>query len=150
MKQDARMRQDPRGRGIRGILLPEVPRNKSRSERFDDAVLDAFEPILERFDAELSSLDVAVDVVPRMRLSTGYRQWPEDVVADGQVPLGRLVTAGVDNTGAPTRPRIIIFRRPVESRATSARELQDILRMIIVRLVACYLNVSPTQIDPRL
>ncbi len=144
------MRQDPRGRGIRGILLPEVPRNKSRSERFDDAVLDAFEPILERFDAELSSLDVAVDVVPRMRLSTGYRQWPEDVVADGQVPLGRLVTAGVDNTGAPTRPRIIIFRRPVESRATSARELQDILRMIIVRLVACYLNVSPTQIDPRL
>ncbi|MCZ9288936.1 hypothetical protein HMPREF3166_04350 [Corynebacterium sp. HMSC08A12] len=150
MKQDARMRQDPRGRGIRGILLPEVPRNKSRSERFDDAVLDAFEPILERFDAELSSLDVAVDVVPRMRLSAGYRQWPEDVVADGQVPLGRLVTAGVDNTGAPTRPRIIIFRRPVESRATSARELQDILRMIIVRLVACYLNVSPTQIDPRL
>jgi len=150
MKQDARMRQDPRGRGIRGILLPEVPRNKSRSERFDDAVLDAFEPILERFDAELSSLDVAVDVVPRMRLSTGYRQWPEDVVADGQVPLGRLVTAGVDNTGAPTRPRIIIFRRPVESRAASARELQDILRMIIVRLVACYLNVSPTQIDPRL
>ena len=131
-------------------MLPEVPRNKSRSERFDDAVLDAFEPILERFDAELSSLDVAVDVVPRMRLSTGYRQWPEDVVADGQVPLGRLVTAGVDNTGAPTRPRIIIFRRPVESRATSARELQDILRMIIVRLVACYLNVSPTQIDPRL
>ncbi|MCG7267588.1 metallopeptidase family protein [Corynebacterium sp. ACRQJ] len=150
MKQDARMRQDPRGRGIRGILLPEVPRNKSRSGRFDDAVLDAFEPILERFDAELSSLDVAVDVVPRMRLSAGYRQWPEDVVADGQVPLGRLVTAGVDNTGAPTRPRIIIFRRPVESRATSARELQDILRMIIVRLVACYLNVSPTQIDPRL
>ena len=144
------MRQDPRGRGIRGILLPEVPRNKSRSERFDDAVLDAFEPILERFDAELSSLDVAVDVVPRRRLSTGYRQWPEDVVADGQVPLGRLVTAGVDNTGAPTRPRIIIFRRPVESRAASARELQDILRMIIVRLVACYLNVSPTQIDPRL
>ncbi|MGJ4138160.1 metallopeptidase family protein [Corynebacterium jeikeium] len=150
MKQDARMRQDPRGRGIRGILLPEVPRNKSRSERFDDAVLDAFEPILERFDAELSSLDIAVDVVPRMRLSTGYRQWPEDVVADGQVPLGRLVTAGVDNTGAPTRPRIIIFRRPVEARAASARELQDILRMIIVRLVACYLNVSPTQIDPRL
>ena len=144
------MRQDPRGRGIRGILLPEVPRNKSRSGRFDDAVLDAFEPILERFDAELSSLDVAVDVVPRMRLSAGYRQWPEDVVADGQVPLGRLVTAGVDNTGAPTRPRIIIFRRPVESRATSARELQDILRMIIVRLVACYLNVSPTQSDPRL
>ncbi|MGV0384815.1 metallopeptidase family protein [Corynebacterium sp. 22_2729] len=150
MKQDARMRQDPRGRGIRGILLPEVPRNKSRSQRFDDAVIDAFEPILERFDAELSSLDIAVDVVPRMRLNTGYRQWPEDVVADGQVPLGRLVAAGVDNKGTPTRPRIIVFRRPVESRASSAQDLQDLLRMIIVRLVACYLNVTPDQIDPRM
>ncbi len=144
------MRQDPRGRGIRGVLLPEVPRNKSRSQRFDDAVIDAFEPILERFDAELSSLDIAVDVVPRMRLSAGYRQWPEDVVADGQVPLGRLVVAGVDSKGAPTRPRIIIFRRPVESRAASAQDLHELLRMIIVRLVACYLNVSPDQIDPRL
>ena len=144
------MRQDPRGRGIRGILLPEVPRNKSRSQRFDDAVIDAIEPILERFDAELSSLDIAVDVVPRMRLNTGYRQWPEDVVADGQVPLGRLVAAGVDNKGTPTRPRIIVFRRPVESRASSAQDLQDLLRMIIVRLVACYLNVTPDQIDPRM
>lgn len=144
------MRQDLRGRGIRGILLPEVPRNKSRSQRFDDAVIDAFEPILERFDAELSSLDIAVDVVPRMRLNTGYRQWPEDVVADGQVPLGRLVAAGVDNKGTPTRPRIIVFRRPVESRASSAQDLQDLLRMIIVRLVACYLNVTPDQIDPRM
>lgn len=144
------MRQDPRGRGIRGILLPEVPRNKSRSQRFDDAVIDAFEPILERFDAELSSLDIAVDVVPRMRLNTGYRQWPEDVVADGQVPLGRLVAAGVDNKGTPTRPRIIVFRRPVESRASSAQDLQELLRMIIVRLVACYLNVTPDQIDPRM
>ena len=144
------MRQDPRGRGIRGILLPEVPRNKSRSQRFDDAVIDAFEPILERFDAELSSLDIAVDVVPRMRLNTGYRQWPEDVVADGQVPLGRLVAAGVDNKGTPTRPRIIVFRRPVESRASSAEDLQELLRMIIVRLVACYLNVTPDQIDPRM
>ena len=141
------MRQDPRGRGIRGILLPEVPRNKSRSQRFDDAVIDAFEPILERFDAELSSLDIAVDVVPRMRLNTGYRQWPEDVVADGQVPLGRLVAAGVDNKGTPTRPRIIVFRRPVESRASSAQDLQDLLRMIIVRLVACYLNVTPDPVS---
>ena len=136
------MRQDPRGRGIRGILLPEVPRNKSRSQRFDDAVIDAFEPILERFDAELSSLDIAVDVVPRMRLNTGYRQWPEDVVADGQVPLGRLVAAGVDNKGTPTRPRIIVFRRPVESRASSAQDLQDLLRMII-----CLLYTSPSPRD---
>lgn len=147
-QQESRMRQDPRGRGVRGIFLPEVPRYKTRSQRFDAAVLDAFEPILERFSDQLGTLDVAVDAVPRMRLEAGYRQWPEDVVAEGQVPLGRLIPAGVDSHGTPTKPRIIIFRHPVEMRTESARGLQDLLNYILVRLVAVYLNVSPERIDP--
>lgn len=130
------------------MLLPDVPRQKTRSQKFDNAVIDAYEPIVERFEDRLSALDVAVDVVPRMRLEVGYRQWPEDVVADGQVPLGRLVPAGVDTAGRPTRPRIIIFRRPVELRASTPTALRDQLHDILVRLVAVYLNVSPEVIDP--
>ncbi|WP_459611002.1 metallopeptidase family protein [Corynebacterium urogenitale] len=143
-----RVRQDRHGRGVRGVLLPDVPRRKTRSQQFDTAVIDAYEPIVERFDDRLAALDVAVDIVPRMRLDVGYRQWPEDVVADGQVPLGRLVPAGVDSSGRPTRPRIIIFRRPVELRAGSPAMLREQLHDILVRLVAVYLNVSPEVIDP--
>lgn len=144
-----RVRADRHGRGPRGTLLPELPRYKTRSQKFDNAVMDAYEPIAEQLETQLSSLDVAVDVVPRMRLEVGYRQWPEDVVADGQVPLGRLVPAGVDASGRPTRPRIIIFRRPVESRATDPEALREQLHYIFVRLVAVYLNVTPETIDPR-
>lgn len=144
-----RVRNDRHGRGPRGVLLPDLPRHKSRSQQFDAAVIDAYEPIVERFEEQLASLDVAVDVVPRMRLDVGYKQWPDDVVADGQVPLGRLVPAGVDSKGRPTRPRIIIFRRPVEIRAQGAAALREQLHVILVRLVAVYLNVSPEMIDPR-
>lgn len=140
--------RDLRGRGLRGILLPELPRYQSRSEKFDSAVLDAFEPIADRFAEELSQVDVAVDIIPRMRLDVGLRFWPEDVVAEGQVPLGRLVPAGVDTKGAPTRPRIIIFRRPVELRAETPEALNALLQYILTRLVAVYLNVTPERVDP--
>ena len=144
-----RVRNDRHGRGPRGPFLPKLPRYKTRSQKFDAAVMDAYEPIAEQLESQLASLDVAVDVVQRMRLDVGYRQWPDDVVADGQVPLGRLVFAGVDASGCPTRPRIIIFRRPVESRTDSAESLREQLHYILVRLVAVYLNVSPNTIDPR-
>lgn len=149
MSHIRRVRNDPRGRGPRGILLPDLPRYRTRSEDFDRAVLDAYERILDRYEDQLASLDLAVDLVPRMRLQSGYSQWPSDVVADGKVPLGRLIPAGVDSGGTPTRPRLIVFRRPVELRTQTPAERADLLRYIVTRLVAHYLNVSPEVIDPR-
>lgn len=141
--------QDERhGRGIRGLILPEVPRFHTRSQRFDAAVIAAFEPFRSAYLDRLTTLDVAVDAVPRMQLDPGFTTWPEDVVADGQVPLARLIPAGVDHEGAPTRPRLIIFRHPIELRAASDMEKRSILRHIFARLVAVYLNVSPEDIDP--
>lgn len=141
--------RDRRGHGPRGILLPELPRFKTRSELFDTAVLDAFDPITQRFSEELSSVDIAVDLIPRMRLNSDTDLWPEDVVAEGKVPLGRLVPAGIDTRGAPTRPRIIIFRRPVELRATSPDDRHALLSYILTRLVAVYLNLPPENVDPK-
>ncbi|MGH4024209.1 MAG: metallopeptidase family protein, partial [Pseudonocardiaceae bacterium] len=57
-----RRRRDRRGRGVRGLLFPaSLPAARSRSERFDAIVLDALEPIDERWHAELDQLDIAVD-----------------------------------------------------------------------------------------
>lgn len=134
---------------MRGIFLPELPRYKTRSELFDAHVLDAYQPLYERFEDDLAGLDVAIDIVPRMRLNAGHTHWPDDVVAVGPVPLGRLVPAGVDHAGQPTRPRLIIFRRPVEQRAKSPFELQELLTLILTKLIAVYLNVSPETIDPQ-
>ena len=140
--------RDTRGRGLRGVLMPRLPRYATRAEKFDAAVLDAYAPVLERFGDRLDGLYVAVDLVPRMRLDAATSYWSDEVAADGAVPLGRLVPAGVDENGAPTRPRLIVFRRPVEVRSTDRLDTEQWLRSISARLVATYLNISPEMVDP--
>lgn len=137
------------GRGVRGpILPPEVPRWKSRSADFDQTVLDAYAPLYEQYADELNNLDIAVDMVPRMRSHDRTRAWPDDVYADGYIPLGRLVPAGVDDAGVPTRPRIVIFRQPIEMRAPRMEDRLQLIRRIHTHLIASYLNLSPQDIDP--
>ena len=62
---------------------------------------------------------------------------------DGPVPLGRTVTAD----GA--RPlRIVVFRRPVEARASGEQELGRLVRDLLVEEVADLLGLSPESVDP--
>ncbi|WP_297004514.1 metallopeptidase family protein [uncultured Corynebacterium sp.] len=140
--------RDPRGRGLRGILMPDLPRHSTRAEAFDAAVLDVYADVLDRFGDRLDGLDIAVDMIPRMRMDASVSRWSDEVAADGPVPLGRLVPVGVDERGAPTRPRLIVFRRPVEERANDRMELEQWLRFVIASLVATYLNVTPELVDP--
>ncbi len=141
---------DRHARGVRGPVLPQqLPRYRSRSELFDAAVLEAYAPIQHAFPAELAGLDLAVDTVPRMRLRADMTVLPDDIVADGPVPLGRIVPAGVDAFGRPTRPRLVVFRMPVEERVTSAQERSELLSTVLTALTANYLNVDPESIDPR-
>ena len=137
-----------RGRGPRGPLLPpEVPRWKSRSEAFDQAVIDAYAPLDQRWSRQLSHLDIAIDTIPRMQLRADT-YFPEEIVADGSVPLGRLIPAGIDRAGNPTRPCVVVFRRPIERRVAGRLELDQMLRYVLTRLVAVYLSIDPVQVDP--
>lgn len=63
------------------------------------AVLEAYAPIQNAFAEQVAGLDLAVDTVPRMRLSADMTVLPEEIIADGPVPLGRVVPAGVDSAG---------------------------------------------------
>lgn len=140
---------DRHGRGLRGPLLPAAaPRHRSRAQAFDIAVLEAYAPILHRFSPQLEGLDIAVDTVPRMRLRADMTVLPDEIVADGPVPLGRVIPAGIDPQGRPTRARLVVFRMPVEQRAPTAHERQDLLTAILTALVANYLNLDPSDIDP--
>ncbi|NLV80932.1 MAG: metallopeptidase family protein [Rhodococcus sp.] len=141
-----------RGRGIRGPLYPhDLPAWRSRAEKFDRLVLDAFAPIDTRWHDELTKLDIAVDDVPKIRaLDPDSVNWPDEVVADGPVPLSRLVPAGIDKRGATTRARIVLFRRPIELRTQDPEDLTDLLHDVLVHQVATYLGVEPQIIDPTL
>jgi predicted Zn-dependent protease with MMP-like domain len=144
-----RKRRDRRGRGVRGLLFPAtLPAARSRSERFDAIVLDALEPIDERWHTELERLDVAVDEVPEITdCDPATVTWGSDVVEDGKVPLARLIPAGVDRAGLPTRARIVLYRRPLETRAQGGGDLSDLVHEVLVEQVASYLGVDPDLID---
>ncbi|MCB0926615.1 MAG: metallopeptidase family protein [Mycolicibacterium insubricum] len=135
---------------MRGPLLPPtVPGWRSRAERFDMAVLEAYEPIERRWHTRLTGLDVAVDEIPRISARDPENvNFPPEVIADGPIALARLIPAGVDVRGQATRARIVLFRKPIERRAKDTLELGDLLHEILVAQVATHLGVEPSVIDP--
>src|SRR5260370_36237420 len=65
--RSAAYRASRRGHDMRGPLLPPtVPGWRTRAERFDMAVLEAYEPIERRWQERVAQLDVAVDGIPRL------------------------------------------------------------------------------------
>ncbi len=142
-------RRDRRGRGLRGPLYPAtLPAARSRSQRFDALVLEALEPIEQRWHAELTELDVAVDEVPEVSSTVPDKvSWDEDMVVDANVPLARLVPAGVDRRGLPTRARVVLYRRPLEARARDGADMADLLHDVLIEQIASYLGLDPDVIE---
>ncbi|AFU04981.1 hypothetical protein NBRGN_058_00770 [Nocardia brasiliensis NBRC 14402] len=131
------------------MLPPTVPAWRTRGQKFDRLVLEAFAPLDTRWHDRLTKLDIAVDDVPKIRpLHPDSVTWPDEVVADGPVPLSRLIPAGVDRHGAATRARVVLFRKPLELRASDPDDLVDLLREVLVQQIATYLGVDPDVIDP--
>jgi predicted Zn-dependent protease with MMP-like domain len=140
--------RDRHGRGLRGSLFPSsLPAASTRAQRFDALVLEALEPIEVRWRTELTKLDVAVDDVPEVEGVERTQTTPEGVLADSGVPLARLVPAGVDRRGMPTRARIVLYRRPLEARAKDSADLADLVHEVLVEQVATYLGLDPGVIE---
>lgn len=128
-------RRDRRGRGLRGPLIPpDLPGYRSRSERFDDHLLDAVERLERRWSRQLEGTEFAVEDVPPSQPAPW--EW-------GGVPLGRCFPA---DAGAPAR--IVLYRRPVESRALDDADLGDLVREVLVEQVAHLMNQPPEDVDP--
>ena len=129
-------RRDRHGRGPRGPLLPrDVPAWRSRAERFDDRVLDTVELLERHWGKELDGVEFAVEDVP----PGDPAPWEHK-----EVPLGRFFPAD----GA-LPPRIVLYRRPVETRAVDDRDVAALVRDVVVEQVAHLLGLAPEQVDPR-
>lgn len=130
-------RRDRRGRSLRGPLLPAgLPAHRSRAERFDDLVLGSVERLEVRWGRQLDGVEFAVEDVP-----------PADPAPweGGGVPLGRCFPR---EPGLPAR--LVVYRRPVESRTADADELAELVHEVVVDQVAHLLGRSPEEIDPHL
>ena len=127
-------RRDRHGRGPRGpVAWPPVPAMRSRRDQFDDHVLDAAARLEATCGRAFPAVEFAVEDVPR-----GPSPWDPREVA-----LGRLFPA----TGA--RPaRIVVYRRPVETRVSDRRDVAALVADIVTEQVASLLGVSPEELDP--
>ena len=115
------------------MAWPPVPAMATRAEQFDELVLDAASRMEHQAGAALGSLEFAVEDVP-----------PSDPAPweSSDVPLGRLFAAQ-----GKLPARIVLYRRPVETRTTDARELAALINDVIVEQVAALLGVDPRDLD---
>jgi predicted Zn-dependent protease with MMP-like domain len=111
-----------------------LPAYRTRAERFDDIVLAAVERLEQRWARQLDGAEFAVEDVP----PSSPAPWES-----GGVPLGRYFPS---DAGLPAR--IVVYRRPVETRAVDPEELEDLVRDVVVEQVAHLLARSPDEVDP--
>jgi predicted Zn-dependent protease with MMP-like domain len=156
-------RRDRHGRGLRGALAPpDVPLYRTRTERFDDLVLQAVARLEPQWEAHLSGVEFAVEEIPPLdEAATGVR---------GPVPLSRL-EPGSPRSGAPEPgggpdgpallgadrpdggagqdpPRIVVYRRPLMARADDEDELGELVFDVVVEEFARMLGLDPGDVDP--
>jgi predicted Zn-dependent protease with MMP-like domain len=121
---------------MRGPLAPAaVPLSRSRAEVFDDLVLDTVEQLELRWRDQLDRVQFAVEDVP-----------PLDALgrdAIEPVPLGGW-TPGTSSAPA----QIVVYRRPIEARATGIDELGELVHDVVVEEVAELLGLDPQTLDP--
>ncbi|MGB3595238.1 MAG: metallopeptidase family protein [Ornithinimicrobium sp.] len=114
---------------MRGPLAwPRVPVMMPRRHRFDEMVLDAVGAFEQRLGSALPDLEVAVEDVP----PTDPAPWEETVA------LGRLFP---EQSGV--KARMVIYRRPVESRAAGPLEVSAIVHDVVTEQLATMLGLDP-------
>lgn len=129
-------RRNRHGRGLRGeLILPTLPGYRTRSDRFDDLVLDSAQRLHDIWGKRLDGVRFAVDEIP-----PGL----ERLVADrAPAPMGAYAPAT-----ATEGPVITLYRRVVEQASGGRDELQDLVHDVVVEYTAEMLGVPPESLDP--
>src|SRR5690625_4400180 len=128
-------RENRHGREVRGFVIPPtLPGYRTRSEPLAGLVLAVVGRLVYAWARLLAGTGYAVGDVPA---SDPAR------CGTGGVPLGRYSLA---QPGVP--PRIVLYRRPTESRARTSDELIFMVRNVLVEQVAYLLGRRPDEVDP--
>jgi predicted Zn-dependent protease with MMP-like domain len=111
-----------------------IPAWRSRAQRFDERVLDAVERLERRWGHQLEGVEFGVENVP----PSDPAPWEH-----GEVPLGRFFPAQ-----GLRPPRIVVYRRPIETRAAGEDEMSALVHHVVVEQVAHLLSMHPEDVDP--
>jgi predicted Zn-dependent protease with MMP-like domain len=97
-------------------------------------VLDVVTDIDRRWSDRLGLVEYAVEDTPQI---------PDDWDS-GTVPLSSLVRGTGRNPS-----RLVVFRRPIEHRASDRIDLEAMVLTVVVEQVAELLGIPPSEVDPR-
>ncbi len=126
---------------MRGHLAPSgVPLRRTRSEAFDELVLDAVDELEQHWAGDLAGLEFAVEDVPPPGDGPAFGA---EIVLDRGVPLGRLYREGLPEIPHPV---IVVYRRPIEARAPEGDDRADLVFMVVVDLAAEFLGRDADEI----
>lgn len=96
-------------------------------------MLSLVDRLSTRWQHEWGDVEFGTEEVPQL---------PDDWT-DEPVPFGALVRGG-----ATGRPRIVLFRRPIELRAKSRLERAALVNEVLVEHIAELMGRDPSEIDP--
>ena len=105
-------------------------------------VLDAVARLESRWEAELATVEFAVQEVPEA----------EELVDDSvPLPLARTVpgrASPADSSRPATPARIVVYRRPLMARTEGDAELAELVFDVVVEEFAAFLGLDPDTVDP--
>lgn len=119
-----------------------MPIAETQSESFDAAVLDAVEHLHGHGLTEIADIEFAVEDVPDVADGAAFSA---DLLDDGGVPLACAYATGLADISGPL---IVLYRRPLESRAVDGEDLAAIVHDVVVDRVAHLLGRDPAEVDP--
>ncbi len=130
-----RRRRDRRGRGLRAPLLPaSAPGFRSRRERFEALAARSIDRLAPTWRARLPQLQFLVADVP---------DEPDEPSSGAGSGLGRYLPP---HGSSPAR--IVLFRRPIESRCVDDSELGYLLHFVVGENLANALGIPAHELDP--
>jgi hypothetical protein len=141
-------RRDLHERGIRGpMAMPnpytrasaKLPLREGRAEFFFGCLTRSMDRIQATCPEVLIGVDIGIEDVP----DPGNGMW-SGLESRGAVPLALAI-----DPQAGRSARVIIYRRPIERRATSRDELQRLVHHTLVEQLSVLTARSVTDIDPR-
>jgi hypothetical protein len=116
-----------------GPLAPRgVPARRTPAERFDQVALRILRAVAAPWTERLGDVELAVEEVPVIP-----PQW-----SSSTVPLSSYV----ESSGH--RPRLVLFRRPIEHRAENLAELEALLLTVVVEQLAEVLGLPAEDVLP--
>jgi hypothetical protein len=110
-----------------------VPARRTPAERFDQVALRIMQAVVSRWTEQLGDVELAVEEVPVLPLTWGT----------STVPLSSYV-----EPAGSRRPRLVLFRRPIEHRAENLTELEALLVTVIVEQLAEVLGLPVEDVLP--